>query len=64
VDLPRVWFLYQFIEANSGLFSAGSAGGVAFFAHVCGFLFGFLLTLVLYGGGRVTTSADALRGVP
>jgi membrane associated rhomboid family serine protease len=59
-----VWFLYQFIEANRGLYSAGSGGGVAFFAHVGGFLFGFILTLVLYGSGRVTTSAEAAPGIP
>jgi membrane associated rhomboid family serine protease len=33
------WFLYQLVEGNFGLFSA-SSGGVAFFAHVGGFLFG------------------------
>ena len=36
-----VWFLYQLVEANYGLFSAhANGGGVAFFAHVGGFLFG------------------------
>src|SRR5262249_55543064 len=31
------WFLYQFVEANFGLFAAKSnGGGVAFFAHVGG----------------------------
>ena len=37
------WFLYQLFEANFGLFGAGSSGGVAFFAHVGGFIFGFVL---------------------
>jgi membrane associated rhomboid family serine protease len=37
------WFLYQLIEANFGLFgAAANGGGVAFFAHVGGFLFGVL----------------------
>jgi membrane associated rhomboid family serine protease len=37
------WFLYQFVEGNFGVFSAGAnGGGVAFFAHVGGFLFGVL----------------------
>jgi membrane associated rhomboid family serine protease len=37
-----VWFLYQFVEGNFGLLSASAnGGGVAFFAHVGGFLFGF-----------------------
>jgi membrane associated rhomboid family serine protease len=40
-----VWFVYQLIEANFGLLSPGSGGGVAFFAHVGGFVFGVLVTL-------------------
>ncbi len=33
--------LYQLVEANYGLFSASAnGGGVAFFAHIGGFLFG------------------------
>ena len=36
-----LWFLFQLIEANSGLTSAhANGGGVAFFAHVGGFVFG------------------------
>jgi membrane associated rhomboid family serine protease len=36
-----LWFVYQLVEANYGLFSAtANGGGVAFFAHVGGFLFG------------------------
>jgi membrane associated rhomboid family serine protease len=39
-----LWFLYQLIEANYGLFSAhANGGGVAFFAHVGGFIFGVLI---------------------
>lgn len=39
-----LWFLYQLIEANYGLFSAhANGGGVAFFAHVGGFVFGVLI---------------------
>jgi membrane associated rhomboid family serine protease len=39
-----LWFLYQLIEANYGLFSAhANGGGVAFFAHVGGFLFGVIV---------------------
>jgi membrane associated rhomboid family serine protease len=35
------WFLYQFVQANFGLFSAhANGGGTAFFAHVGGFVFG------------------------
>jgi rhomboid family protein len=44
------WFLYQFVEANFGLLSTGSTGGgVAFFAHVGGFLFGVLVARLVAG---------------
>jgi membrane associated rhomboid family serine protease len=49
------WFLYQLLEANFGLFgSAANGGGVAFFAHVGGFIFGVLVTLLLRSLGRVS----------
>src|SRR5499427_412089 len=49
-----LWFLYQLIEANFGLFSASAnGGGVAFFAHVGGFAFGALVTWLLTGTRRV-----------
>jgi membrane associated rhomboid family serine protease len=49
-----LWFLYQLIEANFGLFSASAnGGGVAFFAHVGGFVFGLVATRALSGAGRV-----------
>jgi membrane associated rhomboid family serine protease len=59
-----LWFLYQLFEANFGIFQASAhGGGVAFFAHVGGFLFGFLVTAVLTGSGRVAPSSgsSALR---
>ncbi len=44
------WFLFQFIEGNFGLFSAGSgSGGTAFFAHIGGFLFGVLVARLVAG---------------
>ena len=44
------WFVYQLIEANMGLLSTnqGDSGGVAFFAHVGGFVFGFLVVRLLH----------------
>jgi membrane associated rhomboid family serine protease len=49
-----LWFLYQLIEANFGLFSASAnGGGVAFFAHVGGFVFGLVATWALSGTGRI-----------
>jgi len=57
------WFLYQLFEANFGLFGARAhGGGVAFFAHVGGFIFGFVVTVLLTNAGRVGTSrSSALR---
>jgi membrane associated rhomboid family serine protease len=57
-----VWFVYQLVEANFGLTSAGGGGGVAFFAHVGGFVFGVLVTLLLFGSGRPAAVPRA-RGV-
>ncbi len=36
------WFVYQLVEGNAGLLSS-RARGVAFFAHIGGFLFGVLV---------------------
>jgi membrane associated rhomboid family serine protease len=48
------WFLYQLIEANFGVFTAkANGGGVAFFAHVGGFVFGLVVASVLAGTGRI-----------
>jgi membrane associated rhomboid family serine protease len=48
------WFLYQLFEANFGLFgSTANGGGVAFFAHVGGFLFGVIVALLLRNLGRL-----------
>jgi membrane associated rhomboid family serine protease len=49
-----LWFLYQLIEANFGLFKAhANGGGVAFFAHVGGFVFGLVVTAILSRAGRI-----------
>ena len=54
------WFLYQLVEANFGFFGAkANGGGVAFFAHVGGFVFGALVALLLAGAGRVTTDTGS-----
>jgi membrane associated rhomboid family serine protease len=47
------WFAYQLVEANFGLLGTGSSGGVAFFAHVGGFAFGYLVARVLVRSGRI-----------
>jgi len=47
------WFLYQLIEASFGLFNAhANGGGVAFFAHVGGFIFGLLTARLLARAGQ------------
>jgi rhomboid family protein len=58
------WFLYQLFEANAGIFgSKANGGGVAFFAHVGGFIFGYVATKLLLGSGRLRMNVDdgALR---
>jgi len=53
------WFLYQLFEANFGLFAAtANGGGVAFFAHVGGFLFGIVVAFALLNAGRVQPQDD------
>jgi membrane associated rhomboid family serine protease len=60
-----LWFLYQLIEASFGLFSASAnAGGMAFFAHVGGFMFGPAgSTAPRPGGTGSTRGATAFHGV-
>jgi hypothetical protein len=55
------WFLYQLVEANFGLFSAeANGGGVAFFAHVGGFAFGYVVTMWLLRRDQINPqSVDA-----
>ena len=53
-----VWFLYQLYEANYGLFSASAnGGGVAFSAHVGGFLFGVIVAAWLARTGTARARA-------
>ena len=55
-----LWFLYQLIEADFGLASSSAnGGGVAFFAHVGGFVFGYLVTMWLVHSGRIDTSRES-----
>ena len=52
-----LWFLYQLIEADFGLFNASAnGGGVAFFAHVGGFIFGLLDSTAPGPGGTGRSS--------
>jgi membrane associated rhomboid family serine protease len=47
------WFLYQFFEGNNSLMHPATTGGsgIAFFAHVGGFLFGVIAARVLIAIG-------------
>jgi rhomboid family protein len=55
------WFLYQLIEANFGLFgAAANGGGVAFFAHVGGFVFGVVVAQALVRGGQLAAGGGGL----
>jgi rhomboid family protein len=54
-----VWFLLQVVEAHTGL---AAGGGVAFFAHIGGFLFGVVVTRALLDARRVTPQAPVAMG--
>jgi membrane associated rhomboid family serine protease len=56
------WFLYQLVAGNSGHTSGSAAGGgVAFFAHIGGFVFGVVLATALLAIGRIARPAAAGR---
>jgi membrane associated rhomboid family serine protease len=42
-----IWFLFQLVEGGFGILQPQGGGGVAFFAHVGGFVFGLLTVKVL-----------------
>jgi len=59
------WFLYQLFEANFGLVSSSAnGGGVAFFAHVGGFVFGAIVTWLLMGTRRISAQDMAALRAP
>jgi membrane associated rhomboid family serine protease len=55
-----LWFVYQLIEAHSGMTSA-SSGGTALFAHIGGFVFGVISAVVLVRSERLR---DGRAGSP
>jgi rhomboid family protein len=58
------WFLYQLFEANFGLFQSGAnGGGVAFFAHVGGFVFGLVVAWLLAQSGHLRLRSDDPRAL-
>ena len=57
-ELPAIlflgfWFVIQFFQGTVSLAAAGNLGGVAWFAHVGGFLYGFVLARWLRSRGSV-----------
>jgi membrane associated rhomboid family serine protease len=58
IDVPAVvvlvfWFLLQLIDGIASLGVTDAGGGVAFFAHIGGFVFGAFVGLIVRGvGGR------------
>jgi len=56
------WFVYQLVEGHAGLTAASAnGGGVAFFAHVGGFVFGVVVTLALLNAGRIVPQSTPQR---
>ena len=57
IDVPAVvvlvfWFLLQLIDGIASLGVTDASGGVAFFAHIGGFVFGAVVGLVIRVVGR------------
>src|SRR6266536_1038611 len=53
-----LWFAVQVISGVSGLNGPSAAGGVAFFAHIGGFITGLVLALLVRPGQRRALSAN------
>jgi membrane associated rhomboid family serine protease len=56
------WFLYQLHEAHDGLLTASAEGsGVAFFAHIGGFVFGWVVARALLDTERIRLEVVSRR---
>ena len=71
IDVPAVivlvfWFLLQLIDGIASLGVTDAGGGVAFFAHIGGFVFGALVGVVVRAvggrGGRLRSAGPATVG--
>jgi membrane associated rhomboid family serine protease len=65
-ELPAVvflgfWFVLQFFQGTLSLAATSEAAGVAWFAHVGGFVFGFAIALWLKRSGRVQPSPPRMQ---
>ena len=66
IDVPAIlvlvfWFVLQLIDGLASL-GVASAGGVAFFAHIGGFVFGVAVALLVRAGGRRGPGRRAVVG--
>ena len=57
-------FLYQLNGAHDSLLAASGDGGVAFFAHVGGFVFGWIVTRTLLDARRIRPQPEPRRLPP
>jgi membrane associated rhomboid family serine protease len=58
IELPAVvvlvfWFVFQIFYGTASLYSESSGGGVAYFAHIGGFIAGFLLIKLFTKKNRI-----------
>jgi len=51
-----LWFAIQLFAGDSAVTHPHQSGGVAFFAHVGGFVFGVVVALILTGAGKITAA--------
>jgi membrane associated rhomboid family serine protease len=58
-----LWFLMQLLQGTAELFTQPSGGGVAWWAHVGGFVFGFVLTPLLRQSRRRYRTYYADEGI-
>jgi membrane associated rhomboid family serine protease len=58
--LIAFWFLIQLVHGVGGISAADQSGGVAYFAHIGGFIAGLLL-IRPFGGGAPAANADDLQ---
>jgi len=55
------WFVYQLIEVNGLNAATAEGGGVAFFAHIGGFVFGLLVAFARSRSGFIDDNTTSDR---
>jgi rhomboid family protein len=51
-----LWIVLRFVSGNGSISNTAKSGGVAYMAHIGGFIAGFVLTLFLRGKGEPATT--------